>query len=54
MTLGVSAALAAVFIGAGLYCRKSPRLRNTSRSMLFFGGLMAAYTVLTLIMMLRG
>ena len=54
MTLGVSAALAAVFIGAGLYCRKSPRLRNTSRSMLFFGGLMAAYTVLTLIMVLRG
>lgn len=54
MTLGVSAALTAVFIGAGLYCRKSSRLRNTSRSMLFFGGLMAAYTVLTLIMMLRG
>ncbi len=54
MTLGMSAVLAAVFIVAGLYCRKSPRLRNTSRSMLFFGGLMAAYSVLTLIMMLRG
>ena len=54
MTLGVSAALAAVFIGAGLYCRKSSRLRNTSRSMLMFGILMAAYSVLTLIMMLRG
>lgn len=54
MTLGVSAALAAVFIGAGLYCRKSPRLRNTSRSMLMFGILLAAYSLLTLIMMLRG
>jgi len=54
VTLGISTALAAVFIGGGLYCRKSPRLRNTSRSMLFFGGLMAAYSVLTLIMTLRG
>ena len=54
MIAGMSAALAAVFIGAGLYCRKSPRLKNTSRSMLFFGGLMAAYSLLTLIMMLRG
>ena len=54
MTLGMSAALAAVFIGAGLYCRRSPRLRNTSRSMLLFGILMAAYSVLTLIMTLRG
>ena len=54
MTLGMSAALAAVFIGAGLYCRRSPRLCNTSRSMLLFGILMAAYSVLTLIMTLRG
>lgn len=54
MTLGLSAVLAAVFLGGGLYCRKLPRLRNTSRSMLLFGGLMAAYSVLSLIMMLRG
>lgn len=54
MTLGVSAALALVFIGVGLYCRKFARLRNTSRSMLFFGGLMAVYSVLTLVMVLRG
>lgn len=54
MTLGVSAALALVFIGAGLYCRRYSRMRNTSRSMLFFGGLMAVYSILTLVMILRG
>ena len=54
MSLGMSAALAAIFIGAGLYTRKSPRLHNTSHSMLLFGGLLAVYSVLTLLMMLKG
>ena len=51
MTVGMSFLLAAVCIGGGFACRRSPRLRNTSRSMLLFGGIMAAYSILTLVMM---
>ncbi len=54
MPVGYSIATAVIFIAGGLYCRNSKRLRTTSRCMLFFGCLMALYSILTIIMMHRG
>ena len=54
MPVGFSIAVAIIFIAGGIYCRGSKRLRTTSKCMLFFGCLMALYSILTIIMLHRG
>ncbi len=54
MSLGLSVAAAIAFIAGGLYCRSSKRLHTTSVTMLFFGCLMALYSILTIIIQQRG
>ena len=54
MPVGFRIAVAIIFIAGGIYCRGSKRLRTTSKCMLFFGCLMALYSILTIIMLHRG
>ena len=53
MPVGYSIVTAVIFIAGGIYCRGSKRFRNTGKCMLFFGCLMALYSILTIIMLHR-
>ena len=53
MPVGFIIAVAIIFIAGGIYWG-SKRLRTTSKCMLFFGCLMALYSILTIIMLHRG
>lgn len=53
MPLGFIIAVAIIFIAGGIYCLGSKRFRNTGKYMLFFGCLMALYSILTIIMQHR-
>lgn len=54
MPLWFAILMAVVCIGGGIACLGIKRLKNTGRGMLFFGGVMALYSVLTIVMMYRG